>query len=883
MQSDKRKSERYIFTHPITYTFNVAGAKSDNKGIILNICKDGAGIITPFQLVEGSELLLENNLTALPLPAEVRWVKHVNQVFLRAGLEFKPDTPTKKTQINSLVRSVKNFSALIASGNRNLQMEQVISECLDKCISEAERESQERIRGLIDAAPYGAHMYELQKDGRLIFIGANQAAERILGVDHCNFVGKTIEEAFPALATSDVPDIYKHIARTGGVHDFEHIAYDGHGISGTYEVHVCQTAENKISAFFRDITERKKAEEALQLNERKYREIFNATSDALSIHDKNSNVLDVNEQTLVMFRCDRETALRLPLENFSLGEPPYSQAEAAEKVRKAFHEGPQVFEWMSRRYDGELFWSEVALRASDIAGRRQVIASVRDISDRKLAEESLKKREDELRSLFRAAPIGIAVVVNRVIKTANERLCEMTGYSLEELLNKDARMLYPTDDDYEYVGKEKYRQIAGKGTGMVETRWLRKDGSVIHILLSSAQIDPSDLSKGVTATALDISDRKLAEEALLKAHAKLEQRVEERTAELRESEEKFRTLAETSLAGIFIYQGEKFLYVNPMIETITGYSREELLQMRFWDFMHPDFKDLIRERGFARQRGEPVPAQYELKIINKEGDERWIAVYGAAFQFAGKRSALGTAFDITERKQAEEKILMYQDQLRSLAAELTLAEECERRKISTTLHDQVIQMLALCKIKIEEFKEIHTEGAMKQIDEISGLLEQAIHSSRSLISELSPQILYTLGFEAAVEWLGEKLLEKNSIKFQFQDDGQPKPLKDDTRIILFLSVRELMFNIVKHSKANEAKVQIQKIDKSIQIVVEDNGAGFDTSQTITPDGHRGFGLFNIREQLYSIGGQLKIEFGQGKGTRITILVPITLQEDAGIK
>lgn len=104
------------------------------------------------------------------------------------------------------------------------------------------------------------------------------------------------------------------------------------------------------------------------------------------------------------------------------------------------------------------------------------------------------------------------MVVNRVIQEANESLCQMTGYSREELLGQSARLLYPTDEDFDFVGREKYRKIGEQGTGSVETRWKRKDGSIIHIILSSTPLHPDDLAKGVTFTALDITARKVAED-----------------------------------------------------------------------------------------------------------------------------------------------------------------------------------------------------------------------------------------------------------------------------------------------------------------------------------------------------------------------------------
>lgn len=137
-----------------------------------------------------------------------------------------------------------------------------------------------------------------------------------------------------------------------------------------------------------------------------------------------------------------------------------------------------------------------------------------DILERNRVEATLRERENRLLSIFLAAPVGIGIVVNRHLMDVNDTLCGMTGYSREEMLGTSARMLYCCDEDYEFVGREKYRQIAEKVTGTVETCWCRKDGSIIHIILSSTPLDRNDLTKGVTFTALDISDRKMMEDQL---------------------------------------------------------------------------------------------------------------------------------------------------------------------------------------------------------------------------------------------------------------------------------------------------------------------------------------------------------------------------------
>ena len=141
--------------------------------------------------------------------------------------------------------------------------------------------------------------------------------------------------------------------------------------------------------------------------------------------------------------------------------------------------------------------------------------------ERKQTEDALRESEASLRSIFRVAPIGIGVLHNRVLTQVNNHICEMLGYAGEDLVRQSARILYPTDEDFEYVGREKYLQIRARGTGSVETRWQRKDGKIIDVLLSSTPLNPSDLSKGVTFTALDISARKQAEQERLRLEDRL--------------------------------------------------------------------------------------------------------------------------------------------------------------------------------------------------------------------------------------------------------------------------------------------------------------------------------------------------------------------------
>jgi PAS domain S-box-containing protein len=213
----------------------------------------------------------------------------------------------------------------------------------------------------------------------------------------------------------------------------------------------------------------------------------------------------------------------------------------------------EVYELKLIRKDGSPLWVSVSAKGFfDDAGKFEgSVGMFTDITDRKRAEEALRESKARVESIFRSSPVGIGVVVDRMIKEANERLCEMKGYSREELLGKSAMMLYPTAVEYERVGWVKYGMITERGTGYVETHWQRKDGSVVDILLSSSPIIPGDLSGEITFISLDVTERKHAEEALKKAHNTLEEKVKERTAELEKAYNSLKE-SEKSLANIQI-------------------------------------------------------------------------------------------------------------------------------------------------------------------------------------------------------------------------------------------------------------------------------------------------------------------------------------------
>ena len=232
--------------------------------------------------------------------------------------------------------------------------------------------------------------------------------------------------------------------------------------------------------------------------------------------------------------------------------------------------------------------------------------------------------------------------------------------------------------------------------------------------------------------------------------------------------------------------------------------------------------------------------------------------------------------------RAEKRARQYQAHLKSLASELSLAEERERHRIATMLHDQISQSLVISKIKLEAMRKSgYGLDLDKAIEDICNSLGRAIQDTRTLTFDLSNPVLYELGFETAVaEWLTNEIQAKCSISTKFEDDGQNKPLNDNIRVFLFRDVRELLINVVKHAHAKNVKVSIRKTGNAISITVQDDGVGFDPAEVTYSAIKKGeFGLFSIREHLEQSGGQLEIESEPGQGCKVTMTAPLKTDGD----
>lgn len=396
-----------------------------------------------------------------------------------------------------------------------------------------------------------------------------------------------------------------------------------------------------------------------------------------------------------------------------------------------------------------------------------------------------------------------------------------------------------------------------------------------------------------------------------------------RTPEQRE--QRYRSLFDYNLDAVFnLDQQVRLSEVNPAALQLTGYSREELLGMPILQLVVPGHQDLARAKYEEALYGRP--ADLEVTIAHKDGRQIDVYVTGGPIKVHGQVvGVFGIARDVTQAKrnhaeirrlneqlerrvaertaslntantqlqaqiaerqqiehelrQSETKYRSIAGHLQALASELILAEERERRRIAVDLHDDLGQKIALARIRLAMLKRAAAGTDLQApIAQLLQVVDEAMESSRSLTFQICPPALYDLGLLPAAEWLVEDMQQRFGLHVQLVDDGQPAPMDERVRVVLFRCLRELLINVAKHSGVSEATVTIRCQEDTIQLAVADKGCGFDMARAAIGTNSSGFGLFSIQERLGYLGGAVQIRSAPGEGTTITLQVPARLAD-----
>jgi PAS domain S-box-containing protein len=462
---------------------------------------------------------------------------------------------------------------------------------------------------------------------------------------------------------------------------------------------------------------------------------------------------------------------------------------------------------------------------------------------RKIAASERKYRE-----LVENAHDGIWIIDEQgVIKFANRRMREITGQgdleniTIYDLVDQDNLKLLE-----DVMAQNRMHQVAQQ-----ELEITSRDRGLASVIMSSVPMIEDGHFAGAFAMFSDITA-------------------------LRETEKRFRKIFEEAAHGMSVVDMEgNIMDVNPAFLKMLGFKKQEVVGKSFKALLLSE--DAGKSSKLFKELCEGIRDSFSRETRYRHKDNRvvWGQVTVSLLRAAGgaPQYAIAMIADITQRKKAEEEIRTYQEQLQSLASELSLTEERERHRLATDLHDHIGQALAVSKIKLGVLqKSAPSQDQAKSLGEVRELIEQMIHDTRSLTFELSLPVLYELGFESAVEWFAKHIRSQHGIIVDVQKELVPIPMDDEINSI-FRSVR-LMINIVKHAQAHNVRVTIRMEDDGINIEVEDDGVGIkDVPRDSRLKSDSGFGLFSIRERLHYLGGRVQVESEKDRGTRITLMVP----------
>ncbi|MEI6754472.1 MAG: PAS domain S-box protein [Paludibacter sp.] len=495
------------------------------------------------------------------------------------------------------------------------------------------------------------------------------------------------------------------------------------------------------------------------------------------------------------------------------------------------------------------------------------------IQNLRTTESQLNESEFRFSKLYENGPFGMVMADKefRFIK-ANSEFCKIMGYTETELQQFTFKDISHPDDlknDLPFIQMLFRKEITVYKT---EKRYFRKDGQMIWGSLTlTANYDKDGQFLYNLGIVEDITQRKQVEELL------------------KESQSKFQNLVWDMHVGVLI-QGpdSEILLSNPKALELLGVSEDQLLSKTSFD---PDW-NVIHEDGTPFPGPtHPVPQAIATHLPVRgvvmgvfhplKGEYVWLLVDALPSLKIDEtiHQVVCTFIDITKRKKAEQELKDSREQLRSFATHLQKVREKERLSITMEIHDSLAQFLAALKIDMGVFKNklLKMKKAV-EVDEVIAELEtyilqtdNSIKTARRIMNGLRPEQLELLGFIAATEVFLSDFGETHNIKCQFDTTLTNQSMKSEHEIALFRILQESFNNILKHAKATEVTVQFSANDNKMQLVIIDNGIGFEKRNFKNKDS---YGLISMKELITLNNGDFDIISTVGEGTKIRVEIPV---------
>jgi len=639
----------------------------------------------------------------------------------------------------------------------------------------------------------------------------------------------------------------------------------------------------RLHGTIQDITERKRVEVRLHESEQKFRDLVEQSPVVFELYDTDGVLIEVNPAFEKLWNLSKDDVIG----KFNVFEsaqvkkagliPYFKRAFSGESVSPPDTEFDASLEDVDNREKSRKRWvSSFIYPVNDMNGNvTHVVMMHEDITERKRAQENLEQMRNYTDHLIQTANVMIVSLNSAGQVTHFNPAAEViTGYTLSDMEGGNWFETLVPRDRYPHVYDEFDRLMKGGLPKSFENPIVTKSGEERHISWTNSEIKRGDEIVGITSFGIDITERMKAERAL------------------KESETQFRELVEQSPISIQVLTPDgRITMVNQAFKDLWGIAEDNLSEVLDKYNMLED--EEARRRGVMPLiekafQGETVTlpvieydaaTAMEALNVDTKASKVWLQARLYPVKNSGGEvvAVVDMEEDITNRKQAEQKVQQYQQRLRALASQLTLAEESERRRIAADLHDHVQQSLASARLQLAAARKPQPHVKLTAtLDAVSDSLRDTLQETRQLVFDLSSPSMNEIGLGAAIsEWLHEQVEQRHGLKTEFADELRGASMDEDVRAILFRSVRELLANAIKHAQATTISVALRSENGYLKITVQDDGVGCDPDTIQDTMGYQGgFGLFSIRERMSDLGGELEITSEPGKGCRVVLTAPL---------
>jgi PAS domain S-box-containing protein len=599
-----------------------------------------------------------------------------------------------------------------------------------------------------------------------------------------------------------------------------------------------------------------------------YRRVVELSPDGIFI-TRDSRIVFVNPAAVRMFGASSPSQVlgRTPYDFFRIDQ----HAHLRDRISRLLTGGTvPVAEECAVGLDGTVTDVEVACRLFEDSDGRAIQSVMRDITERKRTEVALRESEERLSLAFAGAQEGVwdwNLETGHVVYSA--RWKEMLGYDdqdIEPNVSAWERLLHP--DDHERARQLNAAVARGERQYEAEFRLRHKDGHYVDVLSRGLPVrrrDPSGPVVRIVGTHFDLTERKRAEAAL------------------RESEERLTLAFAGAQEGVYDWNLETGAVVySSHWKRMLGYSDEEIEPhvSAFERLIHPD--DLApATRINVNVAGDDRPYEMEFRLRHKNG--HYVHVLSRGYPVRREPGGpivriVGTHFDLTERKQAEESRERQRNERArtELLGRMVFAQEDERRRIAREMHDQFGEQLTALGLRIRTLKEACAgkSDLSAQVEALEQVAQQLDRDVDHLVWELRPTALDDLGLRAALANYVQDWSLRVSVSAELHTAGlTTERLASEIETTLYRIAQEALNNIAKHARAGHVEIILERRADHVSLVVEDDGVGFDLSGMDAD--RRGFGLLGMQERAALVGATLHIESAPGEGTTVLVRMPTT--------